>query len=123
MTADLTEFVISDTVVAAVAASAAAATSGVVRLEPGLLGLVGSWGRAAKQRWKGLTPAPADGVTVDIEDGVVSVRVELSVSGQDQAAAVGQAVQRAVARAVTDATGLPVASVSVSIMDIEPEER
>ncbi|WP_020669294.1 Asp23/Gls24 family envelope stress response protein [Amycolatopsis nigrescens] len=121
-----TEYVISDTVVASVAARAAAATPGVVRTEPGLVGLVSAWGRTARQRWKGLTPAPADGVSVRFENDTadtVSVRVDLVVGSADQAAAVAQAVQRAVSRAVLAATGLNVSTVDVSILDIEPGAR
>lgn len=52
------EYVIADPVIASVAARAAAGTAGVVRLEPGLRGLATAWTRAARQRWKGLEPAP-----------------------------------------------------------------
>jgi uncharacterized alkaline shock family protein YloU len=118
-----TEVVISDAVIASVAARAAVTTSGVVRLEPGLKGLVTAWSRAARQRWKGLDPAPADGVRVRVMDGAVSVHIDLVTSAVDQAAAVGQAVQRAVSRAVAVETGLVVDEVSVSILDIEPGSR
>lgn len=117
----MTEFVIDDVVIAGVAARAAAGTPGVVRLEPGLTGLVVAWGRAARGRWKGITPAPAEGVTVHSSDGGLSVRVDVVISGADQAAAVGQAVQRSVARAVAEDVGISVDEVSVSILDIEPE--
>jgi uncharacterized alkaline shock family protein YloU len=120
-TAGMTEFVISDAVIASVAARAAAATSGVVRLEPGLKGLVTAWSRAARQRWKGLDPAPAEGVRVRVMGGTVSVHVDIVTSAVDQAVVVGQAVQRAVSRAVTAETGLRVDEVSVSILDIELE--
>ncbi|SFA77144.1 Uncharacterized conserved protein YloU, alkaline shock protein (Asp23) family [Amycolatopsis marina] len=117
----VTEFVIDDVVIAGVAARAAAGTPGVVRLEPGLTGLVVAWSRAARGRWKGITPAPAEGVTVQSSGDELSVRVDIVVSGADQAAAVGQAVQRGVARAIAEDVGLRVAGVSVSILDIEPE--
>ena len=114
------EYVIADPVVASVAARAALATPGVVRLEPGLVGLVTAWTRAARQRWKGLDPAPADGVRVRTADGRLTVQVDLVTSGVDQAAAVGRAVQRAVTRVVAEQTGLAVAEVLVSVLDIEP---
>jgi uncharacterized alkaline shock family protein YloU len=117
------EYVIADPVIAGVAARAAITTPGVVRLEPGLRGLVTAWTRAARQRWKGLDPAPADGVRVRTTDGRVSVHVDLVTTSADQAAAVGRAVQRAVGRFVTAQTGLVVDEVSVSIMDIEPAPR
>ncbi|GAA4538499.1 Asp23/Gls24 family envelope stress response protein [Amycolatopsis samaneae] len=117
------EFVIADPVIASVAARAAVETPGVVRLEPGLRGLVTAWTRAARQRWKGLDPAPADGVRARrADDGTLTVSLDLVTSAVDQAAAVAQAVQRAVVQAVAEQTGLTVDEVSVSILDIEPEQ-
>ncbi len=117
----LVETVISPPVVAAVAAHAAAKVPGVVRLEPGLRGLAGSLTRIARQRIKGLEPAPTEGVRAFLDHDPPGVRVEIdvSLSGLDQAAATAQAVQRAVTRAVTEATGLTPSAVSVSILDIE----
>ena len=117
------EYVIADPVIAGVAARAAIGTPGVVRLEPGLRGLVTAWTRAARQRWKGLDPAPSDGVRVRTTDGRVTIQIDLVTAAADQAAAVGRAVQRAVTRVVAEQTGLVVAEVSVSILDIEPEAR
>jgi uncharacterized alkaline shock family protein YloU len=84
---------------------------------------VGSVVRAARQRIKGLDPAPTEGARVEFEraDGggrTVRVEVDVVISGQDQTAAVGRSLQRAVASAVTQATGLTVAEVGVSIIDI-----
>ncbi|MFD5094810.1 Asp23/Gls24 family envelope stress response protein [Amycolatopsis thailandensis] len=117
----LVETVISPPVIAAVAAHAAARVPGVVRLEPGLRGLAGSLTRIARQRIKGLEPAPTEGVRAFVEHDPPDVRVEidLSLSGLDQAAATAQAVQRAVGKAVAEATGLTPSAVSVSILDIE----
>ncbi|MFC9254014.1 Asp23/Gls24 family envelope stress response protein [Amycolatopsis thailandensis] len=117
----LVETVISPPVIAAVAAHAAARVPGVVRLEPGLRGLAGSLTRIARQRIKGLDPAPTEGVRAFVEHDPPDVRVEidLSLSGLDQAAATAQAVQRAVGKAVAEATGLTPSAVSVSILDIE----
>lgn len=113
------DYVIADPVIAGVAARAAIGTPGVVRLEPGLRGLVTAWTRAARHRWRGLDPAPADGVRVRTTDGRVTVEIDLVTASADQAAAVGRAVQRAVGQFVTAQTGLVVDEVSVSIMDIE----
>jgi uncharacterized alkaline shock family protein YloU len=123
MSAGSADYVIADPVIAGVAARAAITTPGVVRLEPGLRGLVTAWTRAARQRWQGLEPAPADGVRVRTTDGRVTVQIDLVTAAADQAAAVGRAVQRAVTRSVAEQTGLVVAEVKVSIMDIEPEAR
>jgi uncharacterized alkaline shock family protein YloU len=117
------ECVVAPPVVAAVAAHAAGAVSGVVRLEPRLTGLVTSLLRSARQRVKGLDPAPTDGVQCDIVEGRARLEINLVTSGQDQAIAVAQRVQRAVAHAVTDATGLPVTEVAVCILDIEAVPR
>ncbi|MET8848416.1 Asp23/Gls24 family envelope stress response protein [Amycolatopsis sp. NPDC004625] len=117
------DYVVADPVIASVAARAAITTPGVVRLEPGLRGLVTAWTRATRQRWKGLDPAPADGVRVRTADGRVTVHIDLVAAAADQAAAVGRAVQRAVTRFVAEQTGLVVDEVSVSIMDIEPADR
>jgi uncharacterized alkaline shock family protein YloU len=119
------ECVVGASVVAAVAVHAAAAVSGVVRVEPGLVGLLGSVVRAARQRTKGLDPAPTEGARIEFEQAdsendetTVRMEVDVVISGQDQATAVAHAVQRAVAGAVTEATGLTVAEVGVSIIDI-----
>jgi uncharacterized alkaline shock family protein YloU len=53
-------------------------------------------------------------------DGRLTVQVDLVTSGVDQAAAVGRAVQRSVTRVVAEQTGLAVAEVVVSVLDIEP---
>jgi uncharacterized alkaline shock family protein YloU len=119
-----TEVVLSEAVIAAVAVRGANSVPGVVRTEPGLSGLVYSLVRLARQRSKGLEPAPTEGVRVLVEQdsaGAATVRVEIAVciSGQRRASSVGQAVQGAVARALAEATGLTPASVSVSILDID----
>ncbi|MFI5607526.1 Asp23/Gls24 family envelope stress response protein [Amycolatopsis sp. NPDC051903] len=122
MTAEV-EYVIADPVVAGVAARAALDTPGVVRLEPGLRGLVTAWTRTARGRWQGLDPAPIDGVRVRTSAGALSVEVDVVTSAADQAAAVGRAVQRAVTREVAAQTGLAVDAVLVSIVDIEWTRR
>ena len=125
MTVELTSDVpgcqarIATQVIAAVAARAAAATSGVVRLEPGIVGLVGSLVRTARGQLKGVDPAPVDGVRVTEGPAGLRIEVDLVTSGQDQVAAVAGRVQRAVATEVRAATGLPVAEVVVSVLDVE----
>ncbi len=119
----LGEAVIGDPVIAAIAAHAATSVAGVVRLEPGVSGLVTALTRSVRQQIKGLNPAPTEGVRVQrrqAESGatVMSLEIDLVTSTQDQAAAVGRAVQRAVTKIVFDATGLLPAEVRVSIMDI-----
>jgi uncharacterized alkaline shock family protein YloU len=113
------ESVISAPVVAAIAVDAANRVPGV-RVQPGLLDFVGSIARLARQRSKGLDPAPTEGIRVrSLPDGGTSIEVDVATSGQDQAVVTARLVQQAVAVAVFDATGLVVTSVLVSILDID----
>lgn len=124
MTAVATEFVISDSVVASVAARAAVAVPGVTRLEPGLRGLVVGLARSGKQLFGREESAAADGVRVRRSDtGAFAVQVDLSLGPEGRAAEVGAAVQRAVVRTVREQTGATVDEVSVTILDIEPGAR
>ncbi|WP_280235165.1 Asp23/Gls24 family envelope stress response protein [Nocardia cyriacigeorgica] len=111
-------------VIAAVAAHAALATAGVVRLEPGVRGLLTTLVRAGRQRWLGTDPAPSEGVRVRrTEDGRLLVQIDAVIAGDRHAGEVGRAVQRAVAAVVRAQTGQRVDEVVVSILDIEPEPR
>ncbi|HVV07747.1 Asp23/Gls24 family envelope stress response protein [Amycolatopsis sp.] len=114
------QWIIEEPVVAAVAADAARATPGVVRLEAGVAGLLRAWGRGKWQQVKGIDPVPAEGVLAESGDGELRVRVGIATAGQVPAAAVARQVQREVRRAVTHHTGLDVAEVSVVVLDIEP---
>jgi uncharacterized alkaline shock family protein YloU len=115
----LVVFDVRESVIAAIAGHAAASVAGVTRMEQGLYGLVASATRTVRQRMAGVDSAPAQGVRVVADGGRVWLEVAVTVSGQDQAAATGQAVQRAVARAVRESTGYPVAGVTVSILDVD----
>ncbi|WP_378739895.1 Asp23/Gls24 family envelope stress response protein [Nocardia brasiliensis] len=125
MTTDaVSDVVIEAPVVAAVAAQAACATPGVVRLEPGVRGLVSTLVRVGKQRLTVADPAPAEGVRVRRSpSGALSVQVDVVISADRGAAAVGRAVQEEVSRVVFEQTGQTVDDVSVSILDIEPERQ
>lgn len=114
------ETVIAREVVAAIGAHAAAATPGVVRLESSVGGMVTSLGRSARQRIAGITPAPLTGTSATLTGTGARLRVAVAVSGDRPAVQTAAAVQRSVARAVTAATGLQVAGVSVAILDIVP---
>lgn len=114
------EKVVEEPVMAAVAADAARRTPGVVRLESGVGGLVRAWGRARWQRVKGITPAPAEGVLVELLGDAVRVRLGIATSGHRQAAVVARQVQRDVRAAIVRDTGLAVEDVSVVVLDIEP---
>jgi uncharacterized alkaline shock family protein YloU len=113
------DYAVREPVIAAVAAHAAARVAGVARLEPGLAGLATSMTRSIRQRLAGVDAAPTEGVRAEVDGGQVWLEVAVAIRGRKTAAAVGQAVQRAVAKAVHDATGYQVAEVAVSILHIE----
>ncbi|MFF0493389.1 Asp23/Gls24 family envelope stress response protein [Nocardia sp. NPDC003482] len=115
-----TEYVVTDAVIAGVAARAAASVPGVLRLEPGVLGLVGHLARSGRQRWTGQESAPSTGVRVRRAGGWLAVHIDLSIAAGGRVGAVGEAVQRRVARAVAEQTGVTVDAVSVTVLDIEP---
>jgi uncharacterized alkaline shock family protein YloU len=113
------DYVVREPVVAAIAAHAAAGVAGVLRLEPGLAGLVTSMTRSVRQRLAGVDAAPTEGVRAEVDGGQVWLDVAVAIRSLKPATAVGEAVQRAVAAAVHDATGCQVAEVAVSILHIE----
>ncbi|MBF6326916.1 Asp23/Gls24 family envelope stress response protein [Nocardia transvalensis] len=116
------EYVVADAVIAGVAARAAAAVPGVLRLEPGVLGLVGHLARSGRQLWTGQESAPSPGVRVRRAGGWLNIQVDLAMSAGARIGEVGQAVQQRVARAVTEQTGVEVDAVAVAVLDIEPGE-
>src|ERR1700761_7248005 len=83
------ERTVDESVVAALAAHAALRTPGVVRLEPGLAGLLRR-GTRGGGRFTGTVP-PAAGVTVHYDGGIPVIHIDVVVSGDRQAAAVGVA--------------------------------
>ncbi|MCR3720997.1 MULTISPECIES: Asp23/Gls24 family envelope stress response protein [Prauserella salsuginis group] len=109
-------------VLAAIAARAASRVVGVQRLQSGLVGLTGAAIRAVRQRIADVDPAPTEGVRIEVDDttGSVDVEIDLTISHFEQAAAVARAVQHAVHRTVTDATGIAPRNVSVNILDADP---
>ncbi|WP_328394428.1 Asp23/Gls24 family envelope stress response protein [Nocardia sp. NBC_00416] len=123
MSAARTSIVVGDPVIAAVAARAAAATPGVVRLEPGVRGLVGTAVRLGRQRLTGNQPAPAEGVRVRRTTAGLQVSVDIAIGAHRRAADIGPAVQQEIVRAVREQTGERVDEVCVCVLDIEPEQR
>lgn len=115
------EVVIDSSVAAAIAAHAACTVAGVVRLEPGLNGLVTHVAARARHQIRGgdaARPAPTEGVDVTVEGTTAQVHVDLSTSADARAATVALQVQDAVARALYSGAGLTVTTVSVSVLDI-----
>ncbi|WP_327151020.1 Asp23/Gls24 family envelope stress response protein [Nocardia sp. NBC_01329] len=121
MTTDRVSLVVAAPVIAAVCAHTAAATPGVVRLEPGLRGLASAAWRAGRQRWSDTDPAPGHGVRVRRSDTRLRVWVDITISATARATDVGCAVQRAIVRSVLENTGDHVDEVSVCVLDIAPE--
>ncbi|MGW5383252.1 Asp23/Gls24 family envelope stress response protein [Nocardia sp. NPDC003963] len=117
MTAEHTT-VVEAPVIAAVAAHAAARTPGVVRLEPGVRGLLNSFVRAGRQRWSDTDPAPADGVRIRRTPTGLVVTADITITADGPAIAIGHAVQRQIAQAVLEHTGQQVDRVCVNIIDI-----
>lgn len=108
--------------IAAAAALAARAVPGVVRLQPGVLGLLK---QLAAQAWERTTGRPApDTAGVDVQitsGGAARVDVRIVTAATHSAADVGAAVHSAVTSAVESATG-HIAAVGVRIVavDLEP---
>ncbi len=116
------EIVIDETAAAAIAAHAARAVAGVLRLESGLSGLVTHLAaRARHQVRPGApgSPAPTEGVDVDVDGSTATVHVDLATTASMQATTVAYQVQAAVARALQVNAGLSTVTVSVSILDID----
>lgn len=122
MTTGRTEIVVAAPVIAAVAAHAAANTPGVVRLEPGVRGLLNTFVRAGRQRWTDTDPAPADGVRIQHTQTGLVVSADITIATGGQAAAIGHAVQQQITRAVLDHTGQQVDRVCVCIIDIAGQQ-
>jgi uncharacterized alkaline shock family protein YloU len=104
---------------AAAAADAARATSGVVRLQPGIWGMVA---RLTRDMWERATGTPypdTAGVDVDLHGDTVAVEVAFVLHAHYRATTVVEDVQRAVRTAVIAATGLEVSTVSVRITEID----
>ncbi|MDQ2708988.1 MAG: Asp23/Gls24 family envelope stress response protein [Actinomycetota bacterium] len=102
------------------AARAARAVPGVVRLQPGVWGLVGQLAARVWEQATGQALPDLAGVRAELVDGIgVAVDVQLVVDGGYQAAAVGTAVHDAVRAALTRAAGLVVTEVQVHIVEVD----
>lgn len=106
------------------AAQAARAVPGVVRLQPGVFGLLGQLAARAWERATGRGLPDIGGVRAELddrrtEDPTLRVDLQLVVDGGYQAAAVAADVQLAVPAAVTDAVGVLVTVVLVHVVEID----
>ncbi|MEV6413635.1 Asp23/Gls24 family envelope stress response protein [Kribbella sp. NPDC051718] len=108
--------------VADAAATAARAVPGVVRLQPGVLGLLRQFAAQAWTQATGKALPDIGGVEVDLTSDREHLRIELRivVSIHHQSAQVGEAVHQAVTAAVAGITGTP-AQIQVHIVEIDLE--
>lgn len=109
---------IVDLHLAATAADIARATPGVLRLQPGLWGLVQ---QLSRELWEHVTGDPypdLGGVEAELRDRVAHIDITLVADGHRPAAAVAADVQHAVAATVTASFDITSASVAVHVCAI-----
>jgi hypothetical protein len=104
------------------AAVAARAVPGVVRLQPGVRGLLRHFAAQAWTQTTGKALPDLAGVKADLAHGQLHIDLRIVVSVFYQAAEVGEAVSRAAALAVAGLTAVP-AEVSTHIVEIDLEPR
>lgn len=104
---------------AAAAAEAARGTPGVLRLQPGVWGLMRRFSQELWERATGQDYPDTAGVDAVLDGEQVRVEITLVTEGHEQAAAVVRAVQQAARHAVTDTTGLRVSVVAVHVTGID----
>lgn len=114
------ENVVTEVRAADAAARAARAVPGVVRMQPGVLGLLGQLAGEAWEQATGEELPDIAGVAADLDDsGAVTLDLRIVVDGGYRAVDVGAAVQDAVAAAVGAAVSLPVDAVAVHVVEID----
>lgn len=103
---------------AAAAARAARAVPGMVRMQPGVVGLLAQLAAQAFERATGLELPDIAGVRADLADGAVRVELKIVVDAGYQAVAVGAMVAQAVTEAVPAVAGVAVSEVRVHIVEV-----
>ena len=111
MEGNLGTVTIAPQVLLAIVRMATLSVPGVERMAPGPFSTV------AKGHGR---PMRGEGVQAIIQDGSVSVEVNVVVSREANMRAVGTQIQRDVARAVEHMLGMPVREVNVNIRDVAP---
>ncbi|MFB6721165.1 hypothetical protein ACFCV3_13430 [Kribbella sp. NPDC056345] len=104
------------------AAQAARAVSGVIRLQPGIKGLLRQFGAQAWQRATGRDVPDVAGVEVDLTADDVRAEIRIVVGVDHLATEVGRKVHEAVVAALEAATGRP-AVVQIRIVEFDLEPR
>jgi uncharacterized alkaline shock family protein YloU len=119
----VTEDAVAQIGAADAAAQAARAVGGVVRLQPGIKGLLRQFGAQAWQRATGRELPDVAGVEVDLSDpDQVSAEVRIVVGVDHLASEVGEKVHQAVTAALVVTTGRP-ATVRIRIVEFDLEPR
>ncbi|WP_219418697.1 Asp23/Gls24 family envelope stress response protein [Pseudonocardia nigra] len=113
------EHVVTQVRAADVAARAARAVPGVVRLQPGVWGLVRQLAAEAFEQATGQQLPDIAGVQADLDDDGVHLELQIVVDGGYRAGTVGAAVQHAVTAAVPAAIDRAVTAFTVLIVEIE----
>lgn len=106
--------------IAAAAADAARGTPGVLRLQPGIWGLVQQLGR---DLWTRVTARPYPdiaGVDVSVASDTTTVDITLVCDGHRPAAVIAGEVQRNVHRAVLEICEIVPTRIAVHVLDIAP---
>lgn len=103
------------------AATAARSVDGVVRLQPGLVGLLKQFAAQAWERATGRPVPDVAGIEVDVHaDGRVEVSARIVTAALYRAADVGAAVHHAISKELKSATG-SAPRVRIRIVEIELE--
>lgn len=114
-----TETVVSDLVLAKLAAHTALHTDGVARLEPGVAGMMSRLGRWGREHATGRPELPHEGVHARTDHDGVHLHLDIVTTGSHRAADVAHHLRAAVAENLTAATGATVAAVTVTVLDID----
>ena len=105
------------------AATAARSVDGVVRLQPGLVGLLKQFAAQTWERATGRAVPDVAGIDVDLHaDGRVEVSARIVTAATYRAADVGTAVHTAISKQIESATG-STPQVRVRIVEIELEAQ
>jgi uncharacterized alkaline shock family protein YloU len=122
MSAAAVEVVLAESVVAAVSAHAARRTPGVLRVEPGLGGLVQRLAVRARHEVRAGSdddrPADAGGVDVELDGDEADVHVFVAVQAGVPVTSCAHEVQRRVVGALVTDVGLRRVRVAVSVLDV-----
>ncbi len=113
------EGIVLEVRVADAAARAARAVPGVVRLQPGVVGLLARLAAQAFERATGQALPDIAGVRADLTTSATRIDLQIVVDAGYQAAAVGAMVVQAVTETVPTVVGVAVGEVRVHVVEAE----